>query len=260
MENKEKEIHESRRDKDIILVIEGRISRMFYTCLYFQRLDYIVITAKNAEDGLACLRMTVPRIIIANVDLPDMNGLELLKQVKRRDSVRHVPVLFYTSNKDPKMQEECEDAGCAAYLRHPATLEDLYAAIQKSLNKPRRFVRLDTYIEVTVGDGITSDSYERMDYITAISEGGMFVSTKDPLPYGSISPFMFHLPTAPGWIFKVEGEVVYSKSSENGKYPGVGVKFLKIGNDEREMIRDFIRVKMLEGVSLAPEEPSACQV
>jgi CheY-like chemotaxis protein len=246
MKNTEAESQEINRNNGSMLVVDGRPTRMAYTSLFFQRLGYDVTTAGTAGDGLACLQRAIPGVIVANVDLPDMNGAELLRKVKSMGRVRHVPFLFYTSNRDPMVQKECEDAGSAAYLRHPATLEDLYAAIQRSHNRPRRFVRLDTYIEVTVGDGITPDPYGRMDFITDISERGMFVAMKDLLPYGSRYPFLFHLPTAPGWIIKVEGEVVYSKPTIGGKGQGVGVRFLKIGDHEQELIRDFIRRQLFQ--------------
>ena len=141
------------KQKPPILVIDGRPVRKFYTSIFLQRCNYLVITADNAEDGLRYMNVTKPLVVIANIDLPDMNGAELLRRVKKSSKTRSVPVIIYTSNKDLQIQQECEQAGCSAYLRHPASLEDLYAAIQKATNKPRRFVRLETLLDVTVGDG-----------------------------------------------------------------------------------------------------------
>jgi CheY-like chemotaxis protein/Tfp pilus assembly protein PilZ len=232
-------------NKQIVLVVDGRPIRQFYTSTFLQRLNYHVITAKTAEDGLSFLNLTVPLVIIVNIDLPDMSGADLLKRVKKNSRTRDVPVIIYTSNKDDHIQQDCEQAGCAAYLRHPATLEELYAAVQKATQRPRRFVRLDTFLDVVVGDGNPSGK----DYIAVISELGMFVCTNSALSFGSVHLFTFHLPNAPGWVFKIEGQVVYNQSSEERKQPGIGVKFLKIGTREREFIRDFIRQKLMEGIT-----------
>jgi CheY-like chemotaxis protein len=230
-----------------ILVIDGRPTRKFYTSIFLQRCNYLVITADKAEDGLRYMNVTRPLVVVANIDLPDMNGAELLKRIKKNVKTRTVPVIIYTSNKDLQVQKECEQAGCSAYLRHPATLEDLYAAIQKATNKPRRFVRLDTVLDVNVGDGQGAVQDEK-HCIAVLSELGMFVSTNSRFSYGSVHPFTFHLPNAPGWPIRTEGQIVYHQESGDRKQTGIGVKFLKMGVQEREFIKNFIREKLMEGI------------
>jgi len=234
--------------QQIVLVVDGKPMRQFYTSIFLQRLRYHVIMAKSGEDALIFLGLTVPLIIIVNIDLPQMSGLDLLKEVKRDRRTRDVPVLIYTSNKAPDIKPTCEQAGCAGFLRHPASLDQLYAAVQMATNKPRRFVRLTTALDVIVGDG-DQDGRENKDCIVMISELGVFVSTSDPLPYGSVLQLAFHLPNAPGWVIRVEGQVVYRNlSKELRKQPGMGVKFLKIGTEEREFIKDFIKGKLMDGI------------
>lgn len=236
-------------EKYPILVIDGRPVRKFYTSIFLQRCNYLVITADTAEDGLRYMKVTKPLVVVANIDLPDMNGAELLKRIKKNGKTRSVPVIIYTSNRDLQIQQECERAGCFAYLRHPASLEDLYAAIQQATDKPRRFVRLDTLLDVNVGDGQAATVQGQKHRIAVLSELGMFVSTDSRFSYGSIHPFTFHLPNAPGWPIKAEGQVVYhQQSTADRQQPGIGVKFLKIGSQEREFIKNFIREKLMEGV------------
>lgn len=234
-----------------VLVVDNKPMRQFYTSIFLQRLKYHVISTKTAEDALAFLTLSVPLAIIANIDLPQMNGADLLKNVKQNDRTRDIPFLIYTSNKDPHAQQRCEEAGCAAYLSHAAPLDELYVALQKATEKkPRRFVRLTTYLDVIVGDSMPQGKGRR-DAITAISEKGMFVSTNSPLAYGTVHQFTFFLPTAPGWVFRVDGEVLYSHTdNDSRKQPGIGVKFLKIGKPEQELIRDFIKETLLEGIAI----------
>lgn len=239
--------------KQIVLVVDGRPMRHFYTSVFLQRLKYHVIMAKTAEDGFLFMELTVPLVVIVNIDLPDLNGLELLKRMKKSRRTRDVPVIIYTSNKDSVIQRECEQAGCASYLRHPASLDELYQAVQKATEKrPRRFVRLDTVLDVTMADGNSLFSPESKAYIAAISEIGMFVSTDKSLPYGSTRTFTFFLPNAPGWVMRVDGQVVHNHTSKDAhKQPGIGIKFVRIGDQEKEFIREFIRQKMMEGLEPA---------
>jgi CheY-like chemotaxis protein len=244
-------IERKNEAKRFVLLVDSRPMRQFYTSVFLQRLKYEVMMTKTAEDALLFMKLAAPLIIIANVDLPQMSGIDFLRQVKQDRRTSEIPFLIYTSNKDPQVRRVCEEAGCAAYLTHLARLDDLYAEIQKATTeKPRRFVRLDTTIDVIVGENRRAGSPPRRDYITAISEKGMFVSTDNPLTYGGVHTFTFFLPTAPGWVFTVEGQVLYRHPfADVRKQPGMGVKFLNMGEHEQALIKDFISKKIMEGIA-----------
>ncbi len=244
---KSKRSAEKKDEARPILVVDGRPVRKFYTSIFLQRCNYLVVTANNAADGLRYMAVTRPLLVIANIDLPDMNGAELLRRIKTSSKTENVPVIMYTSNKSAQVQKECEEAGCAAYLKHPASLEDLYAAIQVATNMPRRFVRLDTVLDVMVGDGQGAE-LQQGHSIAVLSELGMFVSTDDHFNFGSVNHFTFHLPNAPGWPIRLLGQVVHQVPGEGQNRQGIGVKFLKMGVPEREFIKGFIREKLMEGI------------
>lgn len=238
--------------QQVILVVDARPMRQFYTSIFLQRLNYHVIMAKTAEDALLFLGLTVPLVIIANYDLPQTSGLELLLRIRRDHRTRDVPFIIYTSNRSPEVRQACEEAGCSAFLSHPCSLEDLYATLESSQKRPRRFLRLTTALDVEVGDGRSAESC-RADVMTAISERGMFVNTPVPLTLGQVLPFTFHLPNAPGWPIRVEGQILFSHFGEHKRpIPGMAVKFLKIGEREQKFIREFIRRELMGGI--APEK------
>jgi len=242
-------------NQQVILVVDARPMRQFYTSIFLQRLKYQVIMAKTAEDAVLFLGLTVPLVIIANYDLAKMTGLELLTHVRRDHRMRGVPFIIYTSNRSPEVRQACEEAECSAFLRHPCSLEDLYATVEATQKRPRRFLRLTTALDVEVGDDRSPES-SRSALITAISERGMFVSTPVPLTLGMVIPFTFHLSNAPGWPIQVEGQVLFSHFGENKrKIPGMAVKFLKIGDREREFVREFIKQELMEGI--APQYDTA---
>lgn len=185
-----------------------------------------------------------------------MTGLELLKRMKLDHRTRNVPFIVYTSNRSPEVQQVCENAGCTAFLRHPCSLEELYATVEGATQaKPRRFVRLATALDVVVWDERPEDG-ARDAMITALSEQGMFVSATIPLALGSILPLTFYLPNAPGWMIRVEGQVLFNNfGADKRKIPGLAVKFLKIGEKERSFVREFIKQELMEGI--APDQTQA---
>ena len=242
-------------NQQVILVVDGRPLRLFYTSIFLQRAKHQVVMAKTAEDALLYLGLTVPRVIISDSDLPDRGGLELLKQVRQDHRTRNVPFIVYTSDRDPEKRRDFEAAGCAAYLAHPTSLDALYAEVQKATQaKPRKFVRLAAAMEVVIGDDRPPDA-SRDDLIVAISEHGMFVSTHVLLDVGSILPFTFHLPNAPGWFFRIEGQVLYvHAAADKRKLSGMAVKFLKMKDQERELLKDFIKKELMDGIVLQKED------
>jgi len=249
----------SQKDKNanqqIVMVVDARPMRQFYTSIFLQRLGYQVIMAKTAEDALLFLGLTVPLIVIANHDLPQMTGLDLLKRVRQDHRTRSVPFIIYTSNRSPEVRRACKEAGCSAFLSHPCSLEGLYETVQKATQRPRRFVRLTTALDVVVGNDRPGE-LARHDTITAISERGMFVSTEAPLALGKTFPFTFHLPNGPGWFIRVEGQILFNHfATEKAKIPGMAVKFLKIGEQEQALVREFIKQELMEGI--APDETRA---
>jgi uncharacterized protein (TIGR02266 family) len=238
---------DAQGQRKVVLVIDGKVKRQFYTSIHLQRMDYDVITARTAEDAMLFLELTVPLAAITNYDLPAMNGLVLLQYIKQEERTRNVPVIIYTSNRDPAVEQNCREFGCAGFLRYPCSLDDLYATVKNAAEgRPRKIVRLTTRLEVVIED-VDED---RMDFISDLSEDGMFVSTTAPLSYGSVHTFAFHLPNAPGWVVRVQGQVQHMhQGSGPSRRPGMGVKFQKIGDQERELVKDFIKIEMTGGLA-----------
>ncbi len=239
----------------IILVVGGDCSKQFFTCVLLQRLKYHVFPVKSAEEALMIIKLTIPFLIITDIALPQMNGIELLQGIKQNPYTKGVPVLIYTSSDSPLYRQSCEQAGCAAYITHPADHNQLYEAVQKATEPrsrtPRRFVRLTTSLDVIVEGAVLAEGGEKKEKVTAISEHGMFVSSQNPLPQGFTSSFTLFLDRSLAWGIRLEGKVVYSVSGcDQGKTVGMGVKFTQIRPEDRESIRHFIAKKLMEGISI----------
>jgi Tfp pilus assembly protein PilZ len=201
------------------------------------------------------MELTVPLVIITEIVLPQMSGLELLKQVKQDPRTATVPVIISTALKDPSYRQACEMAGCASYLVQPLGHNQLFEAVQKATESaPRRYIRLDTAGDVTVS-GTTVPGGERKEKVSDISEHGMFVGAENPLPYGTTASFILYLDRALAWGIRVEGTVIYSVAAGNPqKTAGMGVKFTQIRHEDREAISAFIRNRLLEGISSSSEK------
>ena len=76
-----------------------------------------VVSAQTADEGLALARTKTFALILLDIGLPDKDGLELCKEIRRFDEA--TPILFYTAFADLLDEEEATKAGAQGYLRKP---------------------------------------------------------------------------------------------------------------------------------------------
>lgn len=94
-----------------------------------QLLGYLTISAANGLLGLQKIREYSPRLIICDVDMPIMNGLEVLRVVKADAVFSMIPFLILTANTTSKMHEDLLNLGVEALLTKPIEVEELLRVI-----------------------------------------------------------------------------------------------------------------------------------
>jgi hypothetical protein len=193
------------------------------------------------------MELTTPLIVITEVILQQMSGVDLLKHVKQDPRTRNVPVLIYTAVKADAQRGLCQAAGCAGYLIHTSDHNLLYEAIQQATEpKPRHYIRLKTRLDVIV---TAPGSGDQRAFVSAISEHGMFVSTEQPLLNRTTAMFTLYLPNAGANGIRLQGMVLYSHAAPGpGKNPGMGVKFLQVQPADGAMIKTFIENNLMSGI------------
>lgn len=92
-----------------------------------------LVTAVTAEEGLDIIAADRPDIILMDINLPGMNGLEALAHLQKDPATKHIPVIAITADAMPKAIEEGLQAGFKAYLTKPFNIDKLHELIQKYL-------------------------------------------------------------------------------------------------------------------------------
>jgi CheY-like chemotaxis protein/Tfp pilus assembly protein PilZ len=236
--------------KHLVVIVDGEGAHRYYTSMLLQRLDYNIHISNNAEDALKVIGALEPALVLTEISLTGMNGLELLKTIKRNPQTLKIPVVILTSSKDQAVKRVCLEEGCSAYLHKPVDTDVLYAAIQKATEAElRKFIRLQTHLNVMVGDDKATNGSVISDYISALSEQGMFVSTSQPKPVGLQIPITIFLEDAK---IMVEGMVLYSFTHEEGplKTSGMGIKFVRITPEDQRLIKTFIKKEITKGLTM----------
>ena len=227
--------------------MDGYVRDLFTTGLILQRLDYDVYIANSAEDALRIIEAATPSLIITELALPQMSGLELLVRVKHDPRTRALPVIIYSSLEDPDRKELCRVSGCTAFLKKPADPAALYGTIQTATESmPRRYMRLRTLLPVHVG-GTPPAGGMSTEYVSELSENGIFVRTLNPRAVNAVLPVTIMIHSIP---VKTKAAVVYSVPMSPGLFrePGMGMKFEDISATDRELLRNVIKGQIMKDV------------
>jgi chemosensory pili system protein ChpA (sensor histidine kinase/response regulator) len=99
---------------------------------------YRVITAQDGQGALELLREQAVAVLITDIEMPRMNGFELLDAVRRRPESRNLPVVVVTTRSGAKHQDLAASLGSTAYLTKPVDIGELTAVLARWTAPPRR--------------------------------------------------------------------------------------------------------------------------
>lgn len=237
------------KKKRYALLVDGYVRDLFATGVILQRLDYEVYIANSGEDALRIIAAAAPELVITELSLQQMSGLELLVHLKHNPVTKEIPVIIHTSNADQKREEHCRASGCAAYLRKPAEVDALYSAIQHATEtNPRQFIRLRTLLPVRVGNPMSPDAANSLEFVSELSENGLFVRTLHPRPVKAVVPVNLIIHSM---AVKLKAVVLHSVTMKPGLFrePGMGLRFVEISDTDRELLRNFIKGQIMKDIT-----------
>jgi CheY-like chemotaxis protein len=99
------------------------------------KLKHILHEAKNGEEALNFLedKANIPDIILLDLNMPKINGIEFLKIIKANDDLKHIPTIILTTSNNQKDLLECYRTGMSGYILKPLKYEDYVKKIETVL-------------------------------------------------------------------------------------------------------------------------------
>lgn len=127
--------------KPLVLVVDDNVSMRSYIKSILQP-QYNVIEAQNGEDALAEARRKVPQIVISDVMMPVMDGLELSRRMKEDISISHIPVILLSARVLDEQRAEGYATGADSYITKPFSASTLLARIDNLLKNRLQLKRI----------------------------------------------------------------------------------------------------------------------
>jgi two-component system cell cycle response regulator DivK len=116
-----------------VLVVEDNPANMILAIFLLQSAGHTVVSATDAEAGMALARDEQPNLILMDIQLPGMDGLEAAALLKRDEVTRAIPVIALTALAMKGDEERIRDAGCDGYIAKPMRYREFLAAVSDQL-------------------------------------------------------------------------------------------------------------------------------
>jgi len=92
---------------------------------------YTVATAKDGQDAMAQVATVKPNLIISDLNMPRMDGMTFIKEVRKLPGMRFTPILLLTTESEPAKRQEAKAAGATGWLVKPIGADSLLKVIRE---------------------------------------------------------------------------------------------------------------------------------
>jgi len=116
-----------------VLIVEDNPTNLTLATFLLQSAGHVVLSATDAEGGLTLARAERPDLILMDIQLPGMDGLEATAQLKRDEATRPIPVIALTALAMKGDEERIRAAGCDGYIAKPMRYQEFLSTVAAQL-------------------------------------------------------------------------------------------------------------------------------
>lgn len=122
-------------DKALVMIADDEEDIKIILSMYLENMGYDIVTAYDGLDALACAKERKPDIILMDIMMPVLDGIEVTRQIKASEELKDIPVVMLTAAAHSGMVEKAMAAGAEDYIAKPFEPEKVHEVIQNILNK-----------------------------------------------------------------------------------------------------------------------------
>jgi len=121
--------------KNVLIVEDSKAIRSMIRVSLEEAGDFFAVEAGNGFEALKALPTRSFDLIITDINMPDINGLELIGYVKSNPTYRAIPLVIVSTEKSEEDKKRGMSLGAAGYVVKPFRKEELMAAVEKALGE-----------------------------------------------------------------------------------------------------------------------------
>jgi PAS domain S-box-containing protein len=125
----------SGSEPPLILLAEDNEANVIIVTEFLESMEYRVIVCRNGQEAIDQTIESRPNLILMDIQMPDVDGLEAIRVIRSTTAVSQVPIIALTALAMPGDRERCLKAGANDYLSKPVSLRNLVQTIEALLNQ-----------------------------------------------------------------------------------------------------------------------------
>jgi chemosensory pili system protein ChpA (sensor histidine kinase/response regulator) len=125
---------EAVRSVPLVMVVDDSLTVRKITTRLLERAGYQVVTAKDGIDALEQLAEITPSVMLLDIEMPRMDGFELVKRMRQESRTKYLPIIMITSRTAEKHHDFALELGVNEYLGKPYQEEELLQHIAHYTN------------------------------------------------------------------------------------------------------------------------------
>ena len=118
-----------------ILVVDDSVMILRIVGQIIKELGYNVLLAQNGEIGYNFAKDSRPDLVIMDIEMPVMDGIEATARITSDEATASIPVVMFTSLGREEDKQNAIEAGCSGFLNKPVCKEELHDAIKKFIGE-----------------------------------------------------------------------------------------------------------------------------
>jgi PleD family two-component response regulator len=137
--------------KGNILVVEDDFDISNMLRIYFSGQGYAVEVAPKGGDALEATRRQIPNLIVLDINLPDMDGYEVCKELRTTTRTSHIPIIFLTQKDERSDKIKGLELGADDYVTKPFDIEELKLRVQNAIKNAQKQTQIDSVSNLPTG-------------------------------------------------------------------------------------------------------------
>jgi uncharacterized protein (TIGR02266 family) len=196
-----------------------------------------VVTARDGAEALARITRDRPEVVVADLDMPRIDGAELCRRLKANPETRAIPVILVTSGDEAEHRARAVRAGADDVIAKPISRIALIQAVNRFLRGTgvRGLTRVPMVAEVHIR-GVSELSH---GIARNLSRGGIFVEAERNAALDTEVELRFELPDSRTAIAPT-AEVVWCRERTPEHAAGMGMRFLALDRSSAQKIDEYV--------------------
>lgn len=128
---------DNRKDysKYTVLIVDDIPVNIILLKTMLTRTNVKTLTAANGEEALDIVRRLKPELVLLDIQMPIMNGFEVLKEIKADDQLKHTAVIMVSAFTSAEDIEQSMQLGAAGFIKKPVIMDLLLSSVTSQLDK-----------------------------------------------------------------------------------------------------------------------------